>query len=122
MSGQASTRAVPAAVSAWRPLVARLDRSAGAVFILPAVLVILAFSIFPLLASLYVSLARLSFSEGGVELKFVGFDNYAKLLVGIDHVHFLGLAGPLTPVSVAVLLAGAALIAFWLYRYSRDQA
>src|SRR5438094_5283289 len=122
MSGQASTRAVPAAVSAWRPLVARLDRSAGAVFILPAVLVILAFSIFPLLASLYVSLARLSFSEGGVELKFVGFDNYAKLLVGIDHVHFLGLAGPLTPISVAVLLAGAALIAFWLYRYSRDQA
>src|SRR5438309_599061 len=40
MSGQASTRAVPAAASAWRPLVARLDRSAGAVFILPAVLVV----------------------------------------------------------------------------------
>ncbi len=124
MSGYVSARerGFRRAASRWRSAGARLDRFAGAVFILPAVIVILAFSIFPLLASLYVSLARLSFSEGGVELKFVGFDNYAKLLVGIDHVHFLGLAGPLTPISVAVLLAGAALIAFWLYRYSRDHA
>jgi len=124
VSGYASARerGFRIAASRWRSAGARLDRFAGAVFILPAVIVILAFSIFPLLASLYVSLARLSFSEGGVELKFVGFDNYAKLLVGIDHVHFLGLAGPLTPISVAVLLAGAALIAFWLYRYSRDHA
>ena len=124
MSGYASARerGLRIAASRWRSAGARLDRFAGAVFILPAVIVILAFSIFPLLASLYVSLARLSFSEGGVELKFVGFDNYAKLLVGIDHVHFLGLAGPLTPIGVAVLLAGAALIAFWLYRYSRDHA
>src|SRR5207253_7747737 len=103
MSGQASTRAVPAAVSAWRPLVARLDRSAGAVFILPAVLVILAFSIFPLLASLYVSLTRLSFAEGGVELKFVGLDNYLKLLVGIDRTHFLGVTPGLTVASAIVL-------------------
>ena len=124
MSGYVSARerGFRMAASGWRSAGARLDRFAGAVFILPAVIVILAFSIFPLLASLYVSLARLSFSEGGVELKFVGFDNYAKLLVGIDHVHFLGLAGPLTPIGVAVLLAGAALIAFWLYRYSRDRA
>ena len=124
MSGYASARerGLRIAASRWRSAGARLDRFAGAVFILPAVIVILAFSIFPLLASLYVSLARLSFSEGGVQLKFVGFDNYAKLLVGIDHVHFLGLAGPLTPIGVAVLLAGAALIAFWLYRYSRDHA
>jgi len=87
MSGQASTRRVPFAASGWNPLVARLDRFAGPVFILPAVLVILAFSIFPLLASLYVSLTRLSFSEGGVHLNFVGLGNYAKLVVGIDRTH-----------------------------------
>jgi len=101
-------------------MVARVDRYASAVFILPAVIVILAFSIFPLMASLYVSLSRLSFTEGGVDLKFVGLDNYEKLLVGIDHVHFLGLFGKPTVLSVAVLAAAYGLIGFLLYRYVRD--
>jgi multiple sugar transport system permease protein len=119
VSGYVSTRGFRLAASTWRPIGARLDRVAGAVFILPAVVVILGFSIFPLLASLYVSLSRLSFSEGGVDLKFVGLDNYAKLVTGIDHVHFLGLAGPLTPVGFLVLAAGYGLLAFALYRYVR---
>ena len=119
MSGYVSTRGFRLAASTWRPIGARLDRVAGGVFILPAVIVILGFSIFPLLASLYVSLSRLSFSEGGVDLKFVGFDNYAKLIAGIDHVHFLGLAGPLTPVGFLVLAGGYGLLAFGLYRYVR---
>src|SRR5215510_10714410 len=119
MSGEATTRPVPLAAQ-WRPLTDRLDRLAGPVFILPAVLVILAFSIFPLMASLYVSLSRLSFTEGGVDLKFVGLDNYEKLLVGIDHVHFLGLFGKPTVLSVAVLAAAYGLIGFLLYRYVRD--
>jgi len=88
------------------------------VFILPAVVVILAFSIFPLLTSLYVSLSRLGFSQGGVELKFVGFDNYRKLLFGIDRPHFLGVAGPLTPIGIAVLIAIYGLFAYLLYRYA----
>lgn len=119
MSGQASTRAVPVVASRWRPLVARLDRYAGPVFILPAVLVILAFSIFPLLASLYVSLSRLSFSQGGVELKFVGLDNYAKLVVGIDRSHFLGVTSAITPLSAAVLIAVYGVFAYLLVRYTR---
>ena len=119
MSTLASSRVLRAASASWRPVAARLDRSAGLVFILPAVLVILGFSIFPLLASLYVSLSRLSFSEGGVELKFVGFDNYAKLLFGIDRPHFLGISGPLTPIGIAILAAVYALFAFLLYRYVR---
>lgn len=100
-------------------MIARVDRFAAGVFILPAVAVILAFSIFPLLASLYVSLSRLSFAEGGVELKFVGFDNYAKLLVGIDHVHFLGLTGPPTILSTGFLGAVYLLMLYLLYRYAR---
>ncbi|TMF64020.1 MAG: sugar ABC transporter permease, partial [Chloroflexi bacterium] len=117
MSSQTSERVLRAATSRWRPIGARLDRSAGSVFILPAVLVILGFSIFPLLASLYVSLSRLSFSEGGVDLKFVGLDNYAKLIVGVDQTHFLGVVGPITPVSIAVLAAAYGLLALLLYRY-----
>src|SRR5438105_10376221 len=117
MSSQASARVLRAASSRWGPLATRLDRWAGSVFILPAVLVILGFSIFPLLASLYVSLSRLSFSEGGVNLKFVGLDNYAKLIVGVDHTHFLGVAGSMTPVTFAVLAAAYGLLALLLYRY-----
>ena len=119
VSGYVSTRGFRLASSWWRPMVARVDRFAAAVFILPAVVVILAFSIFPLLASLYVSLSRLSFVEGGVELKFVGFDNYSKLLVGIDHVHFLGLTGPPTILSAGFLGAVYLLMLYLLYRYAR---
>jgi len=119
VSGYVSTRGLRQAVSLWRPMAARVDRYAAGVFILPAVVVILAFSIFPLLASLYVSLSRLGFSEGGLELKFVGFDNYSKLLFGIDHVHFLGLLGAPTVVSTAFLAAAYLLMLYLLYRYSR---
>ncbi|HKA11384.1 MAG TPA: sugar ABC transporter permease [Candidatus Dormibacteraeota bacterium] len=120
MSGEATTRPVPLAAQ-WRPLTDRLDRLAGPVFILPAVLVILAFSIFPLLASLYVSLSRLSFSEGGVQLRFVGLDNYAKLVVGIDRAHFLGVTRAITPVSAAILAAVYAGFVYLLVRYARSR-
>src|SRR3989454_8218305 len=119
MSSQTSERVLRAATSRWRPIGARLDRSAGSVFILPAVLVILGFSIFPLLASLYVSLTRLSFAEGGVELKFVGLDNYLKLLVGIDRTHFLGVTPGLTVASAIVLAVIYAGLGFLLVRYIR---
>jgi multiple sugar transport system permease protein len=118
MSLHAPSRALRTAAAWWRPVAGRLDRVASGVFILPAVVVILAFSIFPLLTSLYVSLSRLGFSQGGVELKFVGFDNYRKLLFGIDSPHFLGVAGPLTPVGIAVLIAIYGLFAYLLYRYA----
>jgi len=114
-----SPRALTTVASWWRPVAGRLDRVASGVFILPAVVVILAFSIFPLITSLYVSLSRLGFSQGGVELKFVGFDNYRKLLFGIDRPHFLGVAGPLTPLGIAALIAIYGLFAFLLYRYAR---
>jgi multiple sugar transport system permease protein len=119
MSSFASSRALRLVSATWRPIGARLDRVAGAVFILPAAIVILGFSVFPLLVSLYVSLSRLTFSQGGVNLKFVGFDNYAKLLVGIDRPHFLGVTAPLTPVGAAVLLTIYGLFAYLLYRYAR---
>ena len=122
MHSEASVRSVPLVLAWRRPLAARLDRHPGAVFILPAVLVILAFSIFPLLASLYVSLTRLSFAEGGVELKFVGLDNYLKLLVGIDRTHFLGVTPGLTVASAIVLAVIYAGLGFLLVRYIRGPA
>jgi hypothetical protein len=86
-------RGVLPAAPRWRPfdeLSRRLDRHAPAMFVMPAVLVVLAMSIFPLIVSLYLSLARFRFVKGGFEFKFVGLFNYAKLLFGSEQFHFLG--------------------------------
>lgn len=61
---------------------------------LPAVLVVLFLAIFPLILSLYFSLVRLTFAAGGVRLVFVGLDNYAKLLIGLNRPDLLGAPTP----------------------------
>ena len=66
------------------------DRLAGSVFILPAVLALLFLSLFPLIASLYVSLAKFDIAPGGFKLTFVGLNNYKKLFIGSEGTHFLG--------------------------------
>src|SRR5256712_12262160 len=100
----------------------RLGRYASGTFILPAVLIILAVSIFPLVASLYVSLTRIKFAQGGIEFTFVGLDNYAKLLVGIDHEHFLGVLGNPSVIGFAAGVGAAAAPAWWVARYIRGGA
>jgi multiple sugar transport system permease protein len=120
MSERTSASSVPVAARHRRTMTSRLDRRAGAVFVLPAVLVILGFSIFPLLASLYVSLSRLAFNEGGVQLQFVGLDNYTRLVVGIDRPHFLGVTAPLSPAGAAILVTVYAGFAYLLVRYARS--
>src|SRR5262245_58704010 len=72
------------------------DRLAGSVFLLPTVLALLFLSIFPLLASLYVSLAKFDIAPGGFKLTFVGLANYEKLFTGSEGDHFLGKFAPST--------------------------
>lgn len=97
------------------------ERIAGNVFILPAVLVVLCLSIFPLIISLYLSLSRFKFVKGGFEIKFVGLANYRKLLAGSQKTHFLGVMADLSPVSWLVFGVVVALIAWGLVRYVRSQ-
>ncbi len=99
----------------------RIDSMAGSAFVLPAVLVVLFMSIFPLLLSLYLSLTRLQFVPGGFKLSFVGAANYRKLFSGLDHVHFLGLWTPPTWLGWLVFLAGAGLMAWGIVRYLRRE-
>ena len=74
-------------------------------FIWPTVIVVLCLSLFPLIASVAISLSRLAFNQGGVELKFVGFANYQQLLFGLERSHFLGVLKP--PNLVGWLIVGA---------------
>ncbi|MCS7246492.1 MAG: sugar ABC transporter permease [Thermomicrobium sp.] len=93
-----------------------LDRQAGAVLVLPAVLVILVLSIFPLLFSLYLSLSRFQPVAGGFRIDFVGFANYRKLLLGTEREHFLGSLGHIGVGGWMVFLLLAGLWVFLLWR------
>jgi len=93
------------------------DRLAGSVFILPTVLALLFLSIFPLIASLYVSLAKCDIAPGGFKLTFVGLDNYKKLLVGSEGTHFLGKFAPSTPLTWVVFGAVVITLAVFMIKY-----
>lgn len=92
-----------------------VERTTGSIFIWPAVLVVLLLGIFPLLVSLYLSLSRLKLVKGGIELHFIGFANFQKLLFGSDQTHFLGVFGKPSLLgwlifSIVVVLLGYSLV------------
>jgi multiple sugar transport system permease protein len=97
-----------------------LDRHAPAVFIMPAVLVVLGMSIFPLLVSLYLSLSRFKFVKGGFELDYIGLLNYKKLVLGSQQFHFLGTFGELSALSWAILVIAALALIAPLVRHAQD--
>jgi multiple sugar transport system permease protein len=97
-----------------------LDRQAPLVFVLPAVLIILTFSIFPLLASAYLSLMRFSLGAGGYALDFVGLRNYKKLFVGSQQFHFVGVFQDAGVVGWLVIVAASLALLWWLLRYARS--
>ena len=97
-------------LGAWRS-----DGAARWLFIWPAVLLILALSLFPLVASVALSLSKLAFNPGGVSLDFIGFFNYQQLLFGLERSHFLGVLKTPTPLGWAILAGIAALaVVAWL--------
>jgi len=96
-----------------------LERRAGAVFLWPAVVLMLALAIFPLLASIFLSLSRIQFRSGAVSFKYVGLFNYKKLLFGTEQTHFLGLGKAPTLLGWVVLVAILALLLWWIWRHLR---
>ncbi|NOZ50641.1 MAG: sugar ABC transporter permease [Chloroflexi bacterium] len=92
----------------------RWEESAKSVFIWPALLVVLALSIFPLLISLYLSFARFKFVKGGFAINWVGTANYKKLLFGSERTHFLGKMEAPTMLGWAILVVMTALLLWWL--------
>jgi multiple sugar transport system permease protein len=98
-----------------------LDKVSDNAFLLPAILVVLALAVFPLIVSLYMSLTRFKFVKGGFEFEWIGFDNYKKLLVGSEQTHFLGKMG--APSLIGWIIFGAVVIALVvsLVRYLRSQ-
>lgn len=109
-----TTRRTRASLGAWRS-----DAAARWLFIWPAVLFILFLSIVPFVASLALSFSRLVFVRGAIDIRFVGFENFAQLLVGTEQSHLIGVLGALNPVGWVAFGAGTAAIAAWLIRTIR---
>jgi multiple sugar transport system permease protein len=103
--------------SRMHALSGKAERLAESVFLLPAILALLFLSIFPLIASLYVSFSRFRIAKGGFALTFVGLDNYKKLLVGLDSTHLLGLFAPNTPLTWIIFSIIVIALAVFLARY-----
>jgi len=85
--------------------------------VLPAVIILLAFAIFPLIVSIYLSICRFALAGGSFTLTFIGLYNYKRLLFGAQQYHFLGTMKPLeTPQWIALALYAGAIL-YWLGRY-----
>ena len=97
----------------------RIDRHSGRLMVLPAVIVLLAFAIFPLIVSAYLSLSRFALAPGGFTLKFIGLLNFKKLLTGSQQYHLLGTFGTPGPLLWLILAAVAAAMLWLLLRYVR---
>ena len=96
---RAAVRRATETLGAWRS-----DGAARWLFIWPAVILILVLSIFPLVASLALSVSKLVFAPGGVDLDFIGLFNYQQLLFGLERSHFLGVLKPPNPLGWAILI------------------
>jgi multiple sugar transport system permease protein len=104
-------------LGAWRS-----DGAARWLFIWPAVLLILVLSVFPLVASVALSVSKLVFEQGGVKLDFIGFFNYQQLLFGLERSHFLGVLKSPTPIGWGILVLAIALTASaWVRTARRGQ-
>lgn len=98
----------------------RLERAADDIFIWPAVFILLLFSIFPLIISLYLSFSRINFVRGGVEVEWVGWNNYRRLLSGTQQDRFLGVFGDVNVVGWIVLLVVGLGLLYFLVDYLRS--
>jgi multiple sugar transport system permease protein len=94
-----------------------VDRNSGRIMVLPAAVILLAFAIFPLIISVYLSLCRFSLGAGGFRLKFVGLYNFRRLLFGAQQYHFLGTLKPLDWPEWVGFGAFFILVLVWLGRY-----
>ena len=96
-----------------------LDHQSRQLFITPAVVMILIFSIFPLVASLSIAFSRIRLRGGGYQVRFVGLKNFGKQFFGSEQFHFLGTFDTISLAGWIVIAASGLAILYWLVRYVR---
>jgi len=112
---QVQPRSLATRFSEW------LDHQSSSFFITPAVVLILVFSIFPLLASLVIAFSRFRLRAGSYQVRWVGFKNFEKQFFGSEQFHFLGTFKGMSGIGWVVASVAGVLLCWWLYRYCRNQ-
>ena len=98
-----------------------LDKHMGRLFLTPAVVLILIFSIFPLVASLILAFSRTRFSGGGFRVRFAGWRNFDKQFFGSEQFHLLGTFGSISIFGWIVGLSASGALIWWIIRYCREK-
>ncbi len=93
-----------------------VDRNSGRIMVLPAVLILLVFAIFPLIISAYLSLSRFALAAGSFKLTFIGLYNFSRLLTGAQQYHFIGTFKPIGWIGWALFGVFVVLMLIWLAR------
>ena len=109
--------AATAAISSRETRDEWLDRNSGRIMVLPAVIILLAFAIFPLIVSIYLSLCRFALAGGSFTLTFIGLFNYKRLLFGAQQYHLIGTMKSLETPQWIALGVYAVVILYLLGRY-----
>lgn len=94
-----------------------LDLQSGRIMVLPAVIVLLCFAIFPLIISAYLALSRFALAGGGFTLKFIGLANFLKLFTGSQQYHLIGSVIAPGPLQYAALIVVALVLLALLARH-----
>ena len=93
--------------------------STKTLLLIPALLLVLSLSIFPLVVSLYLSMSQVTFAKRSFEIKWVGWANYESLLsgTGSNQREFIGRLDPLGIPQWIVLALFTAFLVYMMYRY-----
>ena len=114
-------QAAPTEVSARETRDEWIDRHSGRIMVLPAVIILLCFAIFPLIVSVYLSLCRFALAGGSFTLTFIGLYNYKRLLFGSQQYHLIGTLKPIEPSGWIAFAVYAVAVLYWLIRYVRTE-
>lgn len=94
-----------------------LATSSKTAYLMPAIGIVLFVSVFPLVFSLYLSLSNVRFVPEGFDIKFVGVDNFRKLLIGSTQRQFLGRFGDHGLLTQVVLIFIVGALIYWVVRF-----
>ena len=114
-------QAAPTEVEARETRDEWIDRHSGRIMVLPAVIILLCFAIFPLIVSIYLSLCRFALAGGSFTLTFLGLYNYRRLLFGAQQYHLIGTLKPIETSGWIAFAVYAVAVLSWLVSYARTE-